>query len=128
MMFKRFAGFEALRHAAPPNPNTTMSLALLIQLLRLPGQLRGRYQAASQPLTGRRPSLIPTSTRSAPISAQYISLAAPPPSRVADCLDRLPEHFPPHQRAYGWFTRFRDEGTWASLNHQLVQRYSSCRV
>ena len=34
----------------------------------------------------------------------------------------LPEHFPPHQTTYRWFTRFRDEGTWASLNHQLVER------
>jgi putative transposase len=32
----------------------------------------------------------------------------------------LPEHFPPHQTAYRWFTRFRDDGTWESLNHQLV--------
>ncbi len=24
----------------------------------------------------------------------------------------LPEHFPPHQTAYRWFTRFRDDGTW----------------
>ena len=32
----------------------------------------------------------------------------------------LPEHFPPHQTAYRWFMRFRDDGTWESLNHQLV--------
>ena len=32
----------------------------------------------------------------------------------------LPEHFPPHQTAYRWFTRFRDDGTWESLNHHLV--------
>jgi putative transposase len=32
----------------------------------------------------------------------------------------LPEHFPPHQTAYRWFTRFRDDGTWESLNRQLV--------
>jgi transposase len=32
----------------------------------------------------------------------------------------LPEHFPPHQTAYRWFTRFRDDGTWENLNHQLV--------
>ena len=32
----------------------------------------------------------------------------------------LPEHFPPHQTVYRWFTRFRDDGTWESLNHQLV--------
>jgi putative transposase len=32
----------------------------------------------------------------------------------------LPEHFPPHQTTYRWFVRFRDEGLWESLNHQLV--------
>jgi putative transposase len=32
----------------------------------------------------------------------------------------LPEHFPPHQTAYRWFTRFRDDGTWETVNHQLV--------
>ena len=24
----------------------------------------------------------------------------------------LPAHFPPHQTAYRWFTRFRDDGCW----------------
>jgi transposase len=32
----------------------------------------------------------------------------------------LPEHFPPHQTTYRWFTRFRDGGLWESLNHHLV--------
>jgi transposase len=32
----------------------------------------------------------------------------------------LPTHFPPHQTVYRWFTRFRDDGTWESLNHHLV--------
>jgi transposase len=32
----------------------------------------------------------------------------------------LPQHFPPHQTVYRWFTRFRDDGTWESLNHYLV--------
>ena len=32
----------------------------------------------------------------------------------------LPEHFPPHQTTYRWFTRFRDDGTWENLNHHLV--------
>src|SRR3984957_19053507 len=32
----------------------------------------------------------------------------------------LPEHFPPHQTTYRWFVRFRDDGLWESLNHQLV--------
>src|SRR6202163_2296204 len=33
---------------------------------------------------------------------------------------QLPQHFPPHQTAYRWFTRFRDDGTWQTLNHHLV--------
>ena len=32
----------------------------------------------------------------------------------------LPEHFPRHQTTYRWFVRFRDDGLWESLNHQLV--------
>jgi putative transposase len=32
----------------------------------------------------------------------------------------LPDHFPPHQTAYRWFTRFRDDGTRESLNRYLV--------
>jgi putative transposase len=32
----------------------------------------------------------------------------------------LPQHFAPHQTAYRWFMRFRDDGTWESLNHHLV--------
>jgi transposase len=32
----------------------------------------------------------------------------------------LPEHFPPHQTAYRWLTRFRDDGTWEILNHHLI--------
>jgi transposase len=32
----------------------------------------------------------------------------------------LPEHFPPHQTAYRWFMRFRDDGTWKNINHHLV--------
>jgi putative transposase len=31
----------------------------------------------------------------------------------------LPQHFPPHQTVYRWFTRFRDDGTWEKLNHHL---------
>jgi putative transposase len=34
----------------------------------------------------------------------------------------LPERFPPHQTTYRWFMRFRDDGTWKSLNHHLVMR------
>jgi len=32
----------------------------------------------------------------------------------------LPKHFPPHQTSYRWFMRFRDDGIWESLNHQMV--------
>jgi putative transposase len=32
----------------------------------------------------------------------------------------LPKHFPPHQTTYRWFMRFRDDGTWKSLNHHLI--------
>ena len=32
----------------------------------------------------------------------------------------LPEHFPPHQTAHRWITRFRDSGAWESLNRRLV--------
>ena len=38
------------------------------------------------------------------------------PMTRARCLT----HFPPHQTIYRWFTRFRDDGTWESLNHHLV--------
>jgi putative transposase len=34
----------------------------------------------------------------------------------------LPGQFPPHQTACRWFTRFRDDGTWENLNHQLVMQ------
>ena len=32
----------------------------------------------------------------------------------------LPEHFPPHQTTYAWFARFRDDGTWQTINHRLL--------
>ena len=34
----------------------------------------------------------------------------------------LPDHFPPHQTVYRWFTRFRDDRTWERLNHLLVMQ------
>ncbi len=41
----------------------------------------------------------------------------------------LPTHFPPHQTVYRWFTRFRDNGTWESLNHHQVNAGSrACRL
>src|SRR3954453_8501006 len=40
----------------------------------------------------------------------------------------LPEHFPPHQTTYRWFTRFRDDGTWETLNHHLVMLDASVSV
>jgi transposase len=32
----------------------------------------------------------------------------------------VPEHFPPHQTTYAWFARFRDDGTWRTVNHPLT--------
>jgi transposase len=32
----------------------------------------------------------------------------------------LPDCFPPHQTVYGWFARWRDDGTWQTVNHHLV--------
>jgi transposase len=39
---------------------------------------------------------------------------------AAVCRGAFLEHFPPHQTTYRWFMRFRDDGTWKSLNHHLV--------
>ena len=27
---------------------------------------------------------------------------------------------PPHQITYAWFARFRDDGTWQTVNHHLL--------
>ena len=32
----------------------------------------------------------------------------------------LPKDFPPASTVYGWFARFRDDGTWERINHHLV--------
>jgi putative transposase len=32
----------------------------------------------------------------------------------------LPEGFPPVSTVYRWFARFRDDGTWETINHHLV--------
>ena len=32
----------------------------------------------------------------------------------------LPEHFPPHQTIYRWFTAWRDDGRFERINHELV--------
>ena len=32
----------------------------------------------------------------------------------------LPDSFPPWQTVYGWFARFRNDGTWESINYRLV--------
>jgi transposase len=32
----------------------------------------------------------------------------------------LPKDFPPVSTAYRWFARFRDDGTWETINHHLV--------
>jgi transposase len=32
----------------------------------------------------------------------------------------LPDCFSPHQTVYGWFAKWRDDGTWQTVNHHLV--------
>ncbi len=34
----------------------------------------------------------------------------------------LPVGFPPWRTVYRWFARFRDDGTWETINHHLVMR------
>jgi len=34
--------------------------------------------------------------------------------------DMLPDSFPPPSTVYRWFARFRDDGTWETVNHHLV--------
>ena len=34
----------------------------------------------------------------------------------------LPDSFPPWRTVYRWFARFRDDGTWETINHHLVMR------
>jgi transposase len=34
--------------------------------------------------------------------------------------EMLPEDFPPSSTVYRWFARFRDDGTWETINHHLV--------
>jgi transposase len=42
--------------------------------------------------------------------------------RAGCAWDMLPDGFPPHSTVYRWFARFRDEGTWETINHHLVMR------
>ena len=32
----------------------------------------------------------------------------------------MPDGFPPWRTVYRWFSRFRDDGTWETINHHLV--------
>ena len=34
----------------------------------------------------------------------------------------VPDGFPPWRTVYRWFSRFRDDGTWETINHHLVMR------
>jgi len=34
----------------------------------------------------------------------------------------LPDCFPPPSTVYRWFARFRDDGTWETINHHLLMR------
>jgi len=36
--------------------------------------------------------------------------------------EMLPKDFPPPSTVYRWFARFRDDGTWETINHHLVMR------
>lgn len=40
--------------------------------------------------------------------------------RAGCAWEMLPEGFPPHSTVYRWFARFRDDGTWERVNHDLV--------
>src|SRR5664279_3756322 len=34
--------------------------------------------------------------------------------------EMLPDSFPPTSTVYRWFARFRDDGTWETINHHLL--------
>lgn len=34
----------------------------------------------------------------------------------------MPDSFPPWRAMYRWFARFRDEGTWETINYHLVMQ------
>jgi putative transposase len=36
--------------------------------------------------------------------------------------EMLPDSFPPPSTVYRWFARFRDDGTWETINHHLLIR------
>jgi len=36
--------------------------------------------------------------------------------------EMLPDSFPPPSTVYRWFARFRDNGTWETINHYLLMR------
>jgi len=36
--------------------------------------------------------------------------------------EMLPDSFPPTSTVYRWFARFRDNGTWETINHHLLMR------
>ncbi len=36
--------------------------------------------------------------------------------------EMLPDCFPPPSTVYRWFARFRDDGTWETINHHLLMR------
>lgn len=36
--------------------------------------------------------------------------------------EMLPDSFPPPSTVYRWFARFRDNGTWETINHHLLMR------
>ena len=42
--------------------------------------------------------------------------------RAGCAWEMLPDGFPPPSTVYRWFARFRDDGTWETINHHLVMR------
>jgi putative transposase len=40
--------------------------------------------------------------------------------RAGCAWEMLPESFPPPTTVYRWFARFRDDGTWETINHHLL--------
>jgi len=42
--------------------------------------------------------------------------------RAGCAWEMLPDCFPPPSTVYRWFARFRDDGTWETINHHLLMR------
>ena len=49
-----------------------------------------------------------------------LSPLLPPPCPRCSASTMLPDGFLPISTVYRWFARFRDDGTWETVNHRLV--------